>query len=119
MKTFALLLGMWTVGVACTEAPADEGVAELPQPDSRSETYEQICEADSDCVIVAYASCASCGSCGDVAISAAEVDRFDADNELSGCPPRQPASCGACPDLIATCDEESCVLLNCSLGECP
>lgn len=82
-------------------------------PASRDESYDQSCTVDSDCAVVAYASCGPCGSCGDLAINRQEQARFDADNVVS-CPPSEPVACGACPELVATCTDGSCELLDCS-----
>lgn len=96
----AVLLG------ACSEGALDAYVERSP---ARDEAYDDGCVDDDGCVVATYATC-GCASCGDLAIAAADVARFDADNVVD-CPPAEPIACGACDPVVARCVDGACALV--------
>lgn len=70
--------------------------------------YDQSCEFDDDCVIVAETKCQTC-SCSSGAIAASEEDRYSSDYEEINCvDENQNAICGACQQFLPACVEGTC-----------
>ncbi len=70
--------------------------------------YDQSCEFDDDCVIVADTKCQTC-SCSSGAIAVSAEDRYASDYEAIKCVDEdQDAICGACPQFLPACVEGMC-----------